>query len=587
VKYYVRLLKEYLLPHWGLVLIALLCSAVVAATHGATAWLVKPMMDKIFIAKDRRMLTILPAVIVGLYFVKGVCRFLQNYIMKYVSNLMVMNIRVDLYSKLQHMSYSFLKSRRVGELLSRIINDVSVIKKANVSLIRNFIRQIFTLVALLFVLFKRDWQLALISLSVLPLMGIAIYRIGRMMKKISKKQQKKMATVSSVLIEGFSGAKVIKAFNAEQKEIERFKKEMKKLLKLNMKGVVVKEINAPLVEFLGAVAASFIVYLGGRRVIDGILTPGDFFSFMAALMMMYDPITKISNVNTSINAAIAAAERIYAFLDMEPDIKDAPDAVDKREFEDSIKYDNVWFRYPDAPEDQWVLKGVSFAVNRGEKVAIVGESGVGKTTLVDLLPRFYDVTKGAIRIDGIDIRKIRLAALRSMISIVSQDIILFNDTIYNNILYGRPDATREEVIEAAKLARAHDFIVELPEGYDTVVGDRGVRLSGGQKQRISIARAILKNAPILILDEATSALDAESEKLVQDALYNLMKDRTVFIIAHRLSTVMDADRILVMEAGRIVEEGSHSELIRKKGIYKRLCELQFANYGSPEELVSG
>ncbi len=586
MKYYLRLLKEYLLPYWGLVLIALLCSAVVAATHGATAWLVKPMMDKIFIAKDKRMLIILPAVIVGLYFVKGICRFFQNYIMKYVSNVMIMNIRVDLYSKLQYMSYSFLKSKRVGELLSRIINDVSVVKKANVSLIRNFIRQLLTLLALLFVLFKRDWQLALISLSVLPFMGMAIYRIGRMMKKISKKQQKKMATVSSVLIEGFSGAKVVKAFNAEDKEIDRFRREMKKLLKLNMKGVVVKEINAPLVEFLGAIAASFIVYLGGKRVIEGVLTPGDFFSFMAALMMMYEPITKISGVNTSVNSAIAAAERIYAFLDMEPDIKDDPDAIDKRDFKDSIEYNNVWFKYPDAPEHQWVLKGVTFSVKRGERVAIVGESGVGKTTLVDLLPRFYEVNKGAILIDGINIRKIRLSALRSMISIVSQDVILFNDTIYNNILYGRPDATEEEVIKAAKLARAHDFIVELPEGYETVVGDRGVRLSGGQKQRISIARAILKNAPILILDEATSALDAESERLVQDAIYNLIKNKTVFIIAHRLSTVMDADRILVMEDGKIVEEGSHSELIRKEGVYKKLCELQFANYGSPKELVS-
>ncbi len=585
MKYYLRILKEYLLPYWGLVVLALLCSAVVAATHGATAWLVKPLMDKIFIAKDRKMLIILPLIIVGLYFIKGICRFLQNYIMKYVSNLMIMNIRVDLYSKLQSMSYSFLKSKRTGEFLSRIINDVGVVKKANVSLIRNFVRQVFTLIALLFVLFKRDWQLTLISLSVFPLMGVTIYKIGRTMKKISKRKQKKMATVSSVLIEGFSGAKVVKVFNAEEKEVERFRKHMKKLLKLNMKGVFVKEINAPLVEFMGAIAAAFIVYMGGDRVIKGVLTPGDFFSFMAALMMMYDPIVKISGVNASVNSAIAAAERIYAFLDMEPDIKDAPDAMEKKSFERLIEYRDVWFRYPDAPFDQWVLKGISFKVKKGEKVAIVGESGVGKTTLVDLLPRLFDVTKGAILIDGIDIRKIRIKDLRSLISVVTQDVILFNDTIFNNILYGRPDASEEEVIRAAKLARAHDFIVELPEGYDTVVGDMGVRLSGGQRQRISVARAILKNAPILILDEATSALDVESERLLQEALYTLMQNRTVFIIAHRLSTVMEADRIIVMKDGRIVEEGSHQELIKKEGLYKRLCELQFARYDRTAELV--
>ena len=586
MKYYARILRQYLLPHWPLILFALICSAIVAATHGATAWIVKPLMDKIFIEKNRKMLQLLPLILAGLYLVKGVFRFLQNYTMKYVSNVMIMNIRTDLYAKLQHMSYSFLKSKRVGELISRILNDVNVLKRTNVSLIRNFIRQIFTLIALFIVLFKRDWQLALISIVVFPFMGAAIYKIGKSMKKISKRQQKKMATISSLLIEGFSGAKVVKAFNAEEKEIGRFRRELKKLLKLNMKATFVKEINAPLMEFLGSIVAAFIVYLGGMRVISGAMTPGDFFSFMAALMLMYDPITKLSKVNADINAAIAASERIYAFLDLEPDVKDSPDAVELKEFRKEIVYDNVWFKYPDAAENEWVLKGISLRVRKGETVAIVGESGAGKTTLVDLLPRFFDVNKGAILIDGIDIRKIKIKSLRDLISVVSQDVILFNDTIYNNILYGKPTASYEEVIRAAKLAHAHEFIEKLPEGYETLVGDRGLRLSGGEKQRIAIARAILKNAPILILDEATSALDAESEKLVQDALYNLMEGKTVFIIAHRLATVIDADRIFVIDGGHIVEEGKHHELIKKNGKYKKLCELQFVSFGKSSTLVS-
>lgn len=341
-----------------------------------------------------------------------------------------------------------------------------------------------------------------------------------------------------------------------------------------MKGVVVKELNAPLVEFLGSIAAAIIIYLGGKKVVEGALTAGDFFSFMTALMLMYEPITKLSGVNADLNSAVAAAERIYQFLGLEPDIKDAPDAIEKKDFERNIVYDNVWFRYPDANEDEWILKGVSFKVDKGETVAIVGGSGAGKTTLVDLLPRLYDVTKGAIYLDGIDIRKIKLKSLRSLISVVTQEVVLFNDTIFNNILYGRPDATYEEVIEAAKLAHAHEFIVKLPDGYNTVVGDRGVRLSGGERQRISLARAFLKNAPILILDEATSALDAESEMLVKEALYKLMEGKTVLLIAHRLATVVEADRILVLQDGRIVEEGTHEELIKKDGHYKKLCELQ-------------
>lgn len=575
MKYYLKLLRIYLLPHWHLVLIALICAGIVSATYGATAWVVKPIIDRVFVERDRELLKWVPAIVVGLYFIKGVARFFQNYFMSLASFRMLMGIRLDLHRKLQMMSYSFLKSRSTGEFVSRILNDVNVINDANISTIRNLIREVITLIVLVVLIFKRNAELAIFSIVVVPLMGYVIYRIGRYIRKNARKQQEKMAEMSGVLIEGFGGAKTVKVFGAEEREVGRFRKKLEKYYNLAIKAMIAKELNVPIIEFLSSISVAIIVYLGGLKVTEGKMTPGDFFSFITSLMLMYDPINKISTVHADINSAISASKRVWEFLSLEPDIKDDPNAVELKEFKDRIRYIDVWFRYPDAAENEWALRNINMEIRKKEKVAIVGESGVGKTTLVELLPRLYDVTKGSITIDGIDIRKIKLASLRSLISVVSQDVFLFNDTIFNNILFGKPDATYEEVIEAAKLAYAHDFIVKLPDGYDTVVGDRGVRLSGGERQRIAIARAILKNAPILILDEATSALDAESEMVVRSALYNLMKDKTVLIIAHRLATVIEADRIYVMENGTIVEEGTHDELISRDTRYRRLCELQF------------
>ncbi|MEO0278896.1 MAG: ABC transporter ATP-binding protein, partial [candidate division WOR-3 bacterium] len=507
--------------------------------------------------------------------VKGLARFFQNYFMSIANYRMLLDIRLDLHRKLQSMSYGFLKSKSTGELVSRILNDVNVINSANISAIRNLIRELVTLVVLVVMVFKRDFQLAIVSLVVIPLMAYVIYKIGRYIKKVSKRQQERMAQVSSVLIESYSGAKLIKAFGAEEREVARFKRELEKLFSLAIKETIAKEINVPLIEFISSIAVAVIVFFGGIKVTEGKMSPGDFFSFITALMLMYDPINKIASVHADMNSAFAASKRIWDFLSLEADIKDFPDAVSLSEFRDSIRYEDVWFKYPDAEEDEWAICGVNMVVKKGEKVAIVGESGVGKTTLVELLLRFYDVTRGSILIDGIDVRRIKLNSMRNLISVVSQEVILFNDTVYNNILFGKPDATFDEVIRASKLARAHDFIEKLPNGYDTVVGDRGVRLSGGERQRIAIARAILRNSPILVLDEATSALDAESEVAIREALYNLMKDKTVIIIAHRLATVIEADRIYVMEGGRIVEEGTHYELISKDTKYRRLCELQF------------
>ena len=576
-KAYLRILA-YAKPYWFRITVALIMAQIVAATDGAMAWLVKPLMDKIFVEKNVEMLKLIPLAIVGLYLIRGVGRYVQNYFMRYANLRMVMDLRTDLFRKIQNMSIAFHKSRSTGELISRVMSDVSVVRNANVDVIKNLIRQVFTILALLVVLFKRDWELALIGCVTVPFAGVLIDRLGRKVKEITKESQEKRADLSSLMVDSFSGVRVVKAFNMEEQEAKRFRKHLHRLYSLSMKKVKAAELVSPLIEFLGSLGAAAIIYIGGMRVISGRLTPGDFFSFMAALMMMYGPIRKLTKVNNTINAAMAAAERIFEVMDMEPDIKDAPHAVEVKEFKESILFDHVWFAYPDDPQT-WILKDINLEVRRGEILAIVGESGAGKTTLVDLIPRFYDPTKGAVYLDGLDLRQIKQASLRALIGVVTQDVILFNDTVLNNILYGRPKATMEEVMEAARVAHAHEFIMELPQGYETVVGERGVRLSGGEKQRIAIARAVLKNPPILILDEATSALDAQSERMVQDAMDRLMEGRTVFVIAHRLSTIQRAHRIAVLDKGEVVEMGTHEELLRRGGIYSCLYRLQFSQEG--------
>ncbi len=574
MRYYLRILS-YAKPYWFRISIALITAQVVAATDGALAWLVKPMMDRIFVEKNAAMLKFIPIAIIGLYTVRGIGRYLQNYLMRYANLRMIMDLRTDIFRHFQRMSLAFYKDRSTGELMSRITSDVGAVRNANVGLVKNLFRQIFTLLALMVVLFRRDWQLALMACVTVPPSGILIDRLGRKIKRLTKESQEKQADLSTLLVESLSGARIVKAFNMEKQETKRYRRQLHKLYSLSMKKVKASELVSPLVEWLGSLGVAAIIYVGGTRVMSGVLTPGDFFSFMAALMMMYSPIRKLTNVNSSIQSATAAAERIFEVLDLEPDIKDAPDAVEIKEFKDSIRFDQVWFAYPDDPET-WTLKDITLEVRKGELLAIVGESGAGKSTLVDLVPRFYDATKGALYIDGTDVRKVTLNSLRSITGVVTQEIILFNDTIFNNILYGRPGATFDEVIEAARVAHAHEFIEDLPHGYDTVIGERGTRLSGGQKQRVAIARAVLKNPPILILDEATSALDTQSERMVQVALDRLMEGRTVFVIAHRLSTVQNASRILVLDKGEIKEMGSHQELLEQGGLYSRLHQLQFS-----------
>lgn len=442
------------------------------------------------------------------------------------------------------------------------------------------IQHAFTVIGLIGVVFYLNYKLAAIAVIAFPLAVYPLIYFSQKMRKYSRETQKSYSRMSEAILEGIKGIQIVKAFNTEEYEKKRFREENERMFHVVLKNVEVQALSSPVMEFIGALGIAAIISLGGYLVIRGHMTEGAFFSFLASLMMLYDPIRKMNGLNSLIQSGVAAGERIFYILDLPPTDVDKEGAKELKGFEKEIRYNDVYFRY----EERWIIKGVSMEIKKGEMVAIVGSTGSGKTTLVNLLPRFYEVTKGSITIDGEDIRNFTLSSLRKNISIVTQQTILFNDTVKNNILYGNWDATFEDVVKAAKVANAHDFIMKLPNGYDTVIGEAGVRLSGGERQRISIARAILKNAPILILDEATSSLDTEAEKEVQEAIERLMNNRTSIVIAHRLSTVRRADRIYVIKDGKVVEVGTHEELLEKRGEYFRLYMLQFEDQENVEEI---
>ena len=578
---YLRVLK-FVQPYWRRLLVAMVCMGVVSAITAAFALLTKNVLDDIFINKDRFMLTVLPLAIMGLGVVKGAFTFVQGYLMNYVGQRVVANIRERLYNHLQTLSLSFFDRTPTGVLMSRITNDVNSIQGAVSNAVTGMVKDVFTAIGLIGVVFYRDWQLALVAILVFPLAVYPFVQFSRKLRKISKRTLETMAYISTFLQETIFGHRIVKAFNMEAYENRRFKDANERYFKYLMKRVKIRALSNPIMEWLAYIGIGSFVWIGGYRVISGAMTVGDFFSFLTAMALLYDPMRGLSKVNLLIQEGIVAASRVFAILDLKPEVTDSPDAQVLPAFSRKIEYRNVSFRYA----DEMILKRINFTVKPGEKVALVGSSGAGKTTLVNLLPRFYDVTKGKILIDGMDIRHATLKSLRGQIGVVAQQTLLFNDTVRNNIAYGRPDIPGEEAIKAATMADAHDFIVKLPQGYDTVIGEQGVRLSGGQRQRISIARALLKNAPILILDEATSSLDTESEREVQGALDRLMEKRTVLVIAHRLSTVRNVDRILVLSEGRIVEEGVHKELMAIGGEYKKLYELQFQDEDRPLQEVA-
>jgi subfamily B ATP-binding cassette protein MsbA len=568
---YTRLLT-FIRPYWPKLVIAMVFMVWVGVLKGGQAWLVKPGLDRMFIEKDLVMLWLLPLAVVGLFLVKGALDYQQTYLMGYVGQNIICDLRNNIYRHLQSLSLSFFSRNPTGVLISRITNDVTVVQGAVSNAATGLLRDSFTVLTLAGVVVYRDWKLALISFILFPLAVIPIVKFGRRLRRLSAANQAVMASLTSFLGETIAGQRVVKVFAREEYEKERFHQQNRGLLRIALKTCRVRALSSPVMEVLGSFAMAGILYYGGLAVIQGVKTPGDFFSFLAAMLMLYQPVKRLNKVNNVIQAGLAAAERVFLILDSKPDIEDAPDALDIKPMSRSLEFSNVTFCY----QAGVVLKDVSFKIQAGQKVALVGLSGGGKSTLASLIPRFYDVTEGAILIDRVDIRRCKLASLRSQISMVTQQVILFDDTVRANIGYGDLERSTEEIIEAAKAAYAHDFITNLPQGYDTAIGEGGLRLSGGERQRLAIARALLKDAPLLILDEATSSLDMESESEVQKALENLMKGRTSLVIAHRLSTVRNADRILVLAKGRIVEDGTHDSLMALNNEYRRLYQMQFA-----------
>jgi subfamily B ATP-binding cassette protein MsbA len=568
---FLRLLR-YAAPHRVLMAGAMLAMLVYGAASAAQAWLIKPIIDDVL--KAHSSLQFVGVAIVVAYFFKGLGGYFSSYLMDDLGHRVVMRLRNDLFRHLLDQSAAFFARRTTGALLSRINNDVAQVHRAVAETAGDLARESLALVGFAALLFFYDPGLALLCMTGAPLAIYPLVRLGRRLRMVTRWSQERLEYMSHIAAEAFTGHRIVKAFGTEAREAQKFERAARALYRANLKATSVLAVLPPLMEFVGGLAIAGALWYGSREIAENRLTAGEFTSFVAALLLMYGPVKKLSRVNANLQQAVAASERIFELLDRHTEVKEAATAQPLPAFRDAIEFRDVGFGYDDT-HGRNTLSGVSFAVRAGQMVAIVGRSGAGKTTLVNMLPRFYDVTGGAILIDGIDIREVTLRSLRDQIGIVTQDTVLFDDTIATNIASGAPGASREQIEAAARTAHAHDFITALPDGYDTRIGERGQRLSGGQRQRVAIARALLKNSPILILDEATSSLDAESERLVQEALTTLLLNRTSFVIAHRLSTVRRADAIIVLERGRIAEIGRHDELIaRPNGVYARLHAMQ-------------
>jgi ATP-binding cassette, subfamily B, bacterial MsbA len=579
VKYYIRLLG-YLKPYvWPYFILGMLCMLAFGATDGAIPFLVQHIMDDVFARKDQTVLSYLPLVVIGIFAFRGFMNFGQSYLNDYVGLRIINDVRNQLNRHFQSLSLSFFLRNPTGTLLTRVNSDVQLVRYAITDALASFLKDATSLVVLMVVAFLKDWVLASIAFFVFPASVLPIMRLSKRIKRLTRRGQISTGTLTSLLQESIQGNRIVKAFGMESYEDQRFVQENWKLFKQSLRASRIKAIVSPSMELLASFAIGGVVWYGGWSVIAGGRTQGEFMAFMAAMFLMYGPFKGLSRTYTSVHQGLAGAERVFEMLDEKPAIADKPDAREAKPFADKIEFRGVDFAYADAP----ILKRINLLIEAGQMVALVGMSGVGKSTLVDLIPRFYDVDAGSLTLDGVDVRDLTVRSLRAQIGIVTQHTFLFNDTVRNNIAYGSLDRDIEAVIAASKAAHAHDFIMAMPNGYDSMIGEMGMQLSGGQRQRLAIARALLKNAPILILDEATSALDTDSERLVQDALEHLMATRTTIVIAHRLSTVRRADRIVVMVDGAIAEEGSHEELLAKNGEYSRLYSIQALEDREPEQ----
>jgi subfamily B ATP-binding cassette protein MsbA len=572
---YKRLFK-YMKPYMGRVFVAIFLMVLTAAFTALSVYVLKPVIDQIFAnpnkAEAMKYLKIMPVAIIAIWVLKGVTGYAQKYMIDWVGSRIILDMRKQLYDHVTGLSMKFFNNQKIGVLISRITNDVMLVQGALANVLGNIIGGVITIIGVTGMLFFLSWKYTLITIAIFPLAIYPISKFGKRIKASAVNVQEKMGDMTSILNETFNGIRIVKAFGMENYERRKFSDELHKLFDWTMKGVRAYNLSSPTMETIGAIGIALCVLTAGSDVIHGTLTTGTFFAFLLGLTQLYPNIKKMNDMNNVIQQALAASERVFNVLDTMPDVVDAADAVEMKQFGGEVSFENAAFEYiPGQP----VISNVSFKMKKGGAFAVVGPSGAGKSTLADLLARFYDLKSGSITIDGVDIKKIKIPSMRFLMGMVTQETILFNDTLKNNIAFGMENIDQKMVEQAAAAANASEFIEKMPEKYETMIGDRGVRLSGGQRQRIAIARAILKNPPILILDEATSSLDSESEILVQEALNNLMKDRTSFVIAHRLSTVRNASCIIVVDGGTIVEQGTHEELIVKNGVYTKLYNLQF------------
>lgn len=570
---YLRILS-YIKPYMHRLLFAMVCTIMAAAGNLYIPWIIKDMIDEVLADKNGTMLNWIAASIIAIFIVRGLFWYGQNYLMSYVGQSVIIDIRAAVFKKLQRLSVSFYDKNKTGTIMSYVTNDVNALQSAMVENTIEMITEGFILIGSVVAMIYLDWRLTLFTVCTFPVVLWFMEFFGKKIRKTGGRIQECTADITSVLQESVASARVIKSFVREDYEVDRFDVENKANFRANMKNAQLMATLTPVVELVAAIGVTMIIWYGGNNVINGTITAGSLVAFLTYAVNLSNPIKRLTRVIGNIQKALAAAQRVFMIIDMPEEIAESRDAKQLPEVSGKVEFQNVSFAYNDKGN---VITDLSFSVKPGEVIAIVGPSGAGKSTIANLLPRFYDVNKGDIKIDGHSVREVTLDSLREQVGIVPQETMLFNGSVYNNILYGRLDATKEEIEAAAKAANAHDFIMQLTDGYETKLGDRGVNLSGGQRQRIAIARAILKNPRILILDEATSALDTESERVVQEALDRLMVGRTSFVIAHRLSTVKNADKILVLEKGNLVESGTHDELLALDGLYAHLYKIQYRN----------